>query len=88
MANKRTLKKSIENICAELFVNAIAFYLYGPTPDKENANSLAFSIANLQDNFIRRVSHPEPGMKAKAYYDQLWKDFCAQVIEIRDQINV
>lgn len=88
MANKRTLKKSIEAICGDLFVNAVAFSLYGPTPDLENAKSLAFSIVKLQDNFIRRVSHPEPGMKAKDYYDNLWTEFCSQVCELQDQISV
>lgn len=88
MANKRTLKKSIENICANLFVNAVAFSLYGPTPDKDNADSLAFSIVKLQDNFIRRVSHPEPGMTARAYYKNLWEEFSAQVIEIQDQMSL
>lgn len=88
MANKRTLKKSIEAICADLFVNALAFSLYGPTPDPENAKSLGSSIIKMQDNFIRRISHPEPGMKAKEYYENLWKEFCAQVGEIQDQISI
>jgi hypothetical protein len=42
----------------------------------------------MQDNFIRRISHPEPGMKAKEYYENLWKEFCAQVGEIQDQISI
>ncbi len=88
MANKRTLKKSIEAICEDLFVNALAFSLYGPTPDPENAKSLGSSIIKMQDNFIRRISHPEPGMKAKEYYENLWKEFCAQVGEIQDQISI
>ena len=85
--NKRTLKKRIGAVCAELFVNAVAFSLYGPTPDLENAKSLTFSIVKLQDNYICRVSHPEPGMKAKDYFNNLWEEFTSQVSEIQDQIN-
>ena len=85
--NKRTLKKRIGAVCAELFVNAVAFSLYGPTPDLENAKSLTFSIVKLQDTYICRVSHPEPGMKAKDYFNNLWEEFTSQVSEIQDQIN-
>ena len=65
MANKRTLKKSIEAICEDLFVNALAFSLYGPTPDPENAKSLGSSIIKMQDNFIRRISHAHLSPRAR-----------------------
>ena len=56
-------------------------------PHKENLNAHAFSIVKLQDNAIRRVSHPEPGIPAKQYYKDLREQFSAQVSDILDQIN-
>ena len=87
MANKRSLKKVINLICEELFAEAVAVSLYGPETNEENANALLFSIVTMQEDFIARVSHPEPGMPAKTYFKKLAEDFSAQVSEILDQIN-
>lgn len=87
MANKRKLKKRINLICEALFAECVAVSLYGPSPNKENLNAHAFSIVKLQDNAIRRVSHPEPGVKAKKYFKDLREQFSAQVSDILDQIN-
>ena len=87
MANKRKLKKRINLICEALFAECVAVSLYGPSPHKANLNAHAFSIVKLQDNAIRRVSHPEPGIPAKKYYNDLREKFAAQVSDILDQIN-
>jgi hypothetical protein len=41
----------------------------------------------MQSDFICRISHPEPGMPAKKYYQKLREDFVAQASDIVDQIN-
>ncbi len=87
MANKRTLKKGIQMICEDLFAECVAVSLYGPDTCKENADALLFAIVKMQDNYISRVSHPEPGISAKAYFKDLREKFTAQVEEITDQIN-
>ena len=87
MANKRRLKKRINLICEALFAECVAVSLYGPSPHKENLNAHAFSIVKLQDNAIRRVSHPEPGIPSKQYYKDLREKFSAHVSDILDQIN-
>ena len=86
MANKRTLKKAINLICEDLFADGIAVALYGPRP-KSEVEDLLYSIVKLQNNYITRVSHPEPGMSAKAYYKDLREKFSAQVSEVLDQLN-
>ena len=86
MTNKRTLKKAITLICEELFAEGVAIALYGPRP-KKDVEALLFSIVKIQNNYIKRVSHPEPGMSAKAYYKDLKEKFSAQVSEILDQMN-
>lgn len=85
MANKRSLKRSITLICEDLLVECVASSLYGPNCD--NAEALIFSIVKMQDDFLRRISHPEPGMPATQYFKDLREKFAAQTGEIIDQIN-
>lgn len=87
MSNKRTLKQTINLVCGELFVEAVAASLYGNETHADNSDALLFSILKMQNHFISRVSHPEPGMKAKKYFRDLREKFAAQVSEIVDQIN-
>jgi len=87
MANKRTLKRSIRLICEELFAEAMAMSMYGPDVARQNAEALLFTIAKMENLYISRVSHPEPGMKASAYYKDLREKFSAQVSEVIDQLN-
>ncbi|MBQ4388129.1 MAG: hypothetical protein II822_11080 [Prevotella sp.] len=85
MANKRTLKHSISLFCEELFAECVAASLYGQS--KSNAEALIFSIVKMEDDFIRRISHPEPGMPARLYFKDLREKFTIQASEIIDQIN-
>ena len=87
MANKRTLKRAIHSICEGLFAEALAISLYGPEVVRENAEATLFSIVKLEDDYLCRISHPEPGMKPKAYFKDLGEKFSAQVSEILDQLN-
>ena len=84
--NKRELKKSVNYICSELFAEGVAASLYSQNADKDNINALLASIINIQNDFVRRISHPEPGMPAKVFYKQLIKDFNNTVSEVIDQI--
>ena len=87
MANKRSLKKVINVVCEELFTEAVAASLYGNEGYKENTEALLLSVVKIQQEFVCRVSHPEPGMPAKNYYKDLREKFAAQVSEMVDQIN-
>jgi hypothetical protein len=46
-----------------------------------------FSIVKIHNNYISRISHPEPGMKAKDYFKDLREKYSAEIGEILDQIN-
>ena len=87
MANRRSIKRLINLICEELFAEAVAASLYGNQPDNDNAEAIVSSIVRLHNNYISRISHPEPGMKAKQYYKDLCEKFSIEVDEIADQIN-
>lgn len=86
MANKRDLKKSINLICEELFVECIAASLYGAEGVKANGDAVLASIIKTESDFVSRVSHPEPGMSPAKYYRDLRENFSAQVGELIDQI--
>jgi len=87
MANKRTLKHAIKLVCGELFAECIAASLYGPKNNEENFEALLYSIVKIQDNYISRVGHPEPGMPASKYFRDLRDKFNAEVNDIINQIN-
>ena len=73
MANKRDLKRTINYITSELFAETVAASLYNGKPSQEDVDGIL-------------SSHPEPGIKAGVYYQNLIKDFNKQVSEVVDQI--
>ena len=85
MANKRNLKHGINLFCDELLAECIAASLYGQ--NRSTAEALVFSTVQMRNDFIRRISHPEPGMDAKQYFKVLKDDFMVQAAEIIDQLN-
>ena len=86
MSNKRDLKKSINYICSELFAECVAASLYNGNPSEDSANAILTSIMMVQNNYVRRISHPEPGMDSTKYFKDLIGNFNKQVSEIVDQI--
>lgn len=87
MANKRYLKKSINYICSELFSECVAASLYSGKPNQENVDALLTAILAVHANYLSRVSHPEPGMKAKAYFRDLIGKFNKEAADLVDQIS-
>ncbi|MBR5729399.1 MAG: hypothetical protein IKX61_04215 [Prevotella sp.] len=86
MSNKKDLKKTINYICSELFAECVAASLYNGKPNEDSVNALLSSILMIQNDYVRRISHPEPGMKQKEYFKNLIDDFNKQTSEIIDQI--
>ncbi|WP_028896042.1 hypothetical protein [Prevotella sp. HUN102] len=87
MSNKRDLKRTINYICSDLFAEAVAASLYGSNEHQENVDALLSSILIMHANYINRVSHVQPGMKASVYFKDLKNKFNEEVGEIIDQIS-
>ena len=87
MTNKRILKKSITQICEAMFTECVATSFSAQKSSQENIEALLFSIVRMQDDYLSRISHPEPGMPAKQYFKVLREKFAAQASELIDQIN-
>lgn len=84
--NKRSLKKAINIVSDRLFANAVAVSLYGNNRNAENDEALIQSIIDMRNDYVSRISHPEPGMKKQEFYKDLRDKFVAQAQELADQI--
>lgn len=87
MANKRNLKKNINFICGELFAECVAMSLYDKKKNKEDINAILDSIIITNNDYVCRISHPEPGMEPKSYFKRLRNDFDIRICEIIDNIT-
>ena len=87
MSNKRDLKKVINFVCDELFAECIAATVYNGNADPKNVESLLLNIVDLRADFVSRISHQEPGLPAKKYFNDLEDSFFEHVSEIIDHIG-
>ena len=81
-------KKAINAVSDQLFANAVAVSLYGTNRNAENDEALIQSILSMREDFVSRISHPEPGMKKQEYYKDLREKFISQAQELADQISL
>ena len=86
MANRRQLKKSVNYIAGELFAECLVNSYLIPGTDKEKADKLMADILRMQDEFVSRISHTEPG-NVKGFYKKFRADFNAKINEIIDAIE-
>lgn len=86
MAKRKELKKKVNYISSELFMECLVNKLYVPGTDKDKADQLMSEVLNMQNDFLSRISHTEPG-NAKGYYKKLQADFDAKVQEIIDALG-
>jgi hypothetical protein len=87
MATRRNLKRMVNNLCGDLFGEVVAFSLYGSQDSKAAARDILTTILVMRNDFIKRISHQEPGMKAKDYYKAFHHDLYKQAGDVIDQIQ-
>lgn len=87
MANKRDLKRNINYVTSELFAECVAASLYSGKPDQGEVDGILSAIVMLNSDFIKRISHIEPGIEPKAYFKDMIANFNKQADEIIDQIS-
>ena len=86
MASRRQLKKNVNYIAGELFAECIVNSMLIPGTDKGKADQVMADILKMQDEYVSRISHTEPG-NVKGFYKKFRTDFNAQVNEIVDAIE-
>ena len=85
MAKRRELKQNENYIEGELFSEYLMNSKFITGTDKKKADELMVEIMKMQDEFISRISHTEPG-NVKGFYKKFRSDFNAKVNEIIDAI--
>jgi len=73
MANKRDLKKSINYVAGELFGECLVLKALKKADDAK-VDEVLTDILNLQNEFLARANHPQPGA-IKPYFRKLYSDF-------------
>ena len=81
MASRKELKKNINYIAGELFTECLVNSLYVPGTDKLKADEQMAEILKMQDEFISRISHTEPG-NVNLFYKKLKEDFSNATTEV------
>ena len=87
MAKKRDLKRNINYVCSDLFAETMATALYGNKGNNGAVDNLLSTIIITRNDFVARISHPEPGMSPREYYKVLIRDFNEQISDIIDKIG-
>ena len=82
---RRELKKSINNLCGELFAECIALNYY-ENVDKDRVASVMESILMMEADIVGRISHVQPGA-GKNFFKKLREDLITRTEEIIDDIQ-
>ena len=85
-ASRRELKKNVNYIAGELFTECLINSMFIPGTDKAKADELMAEVLKMQDEFLSRISHTEPG-NVKGFYKKFRADFNAKINEIIDGIG-
>ncbi len=72
MASRKQLKKDINYIIGDLFTDCLIQNLYVPGTDKEKAVEVMSRILKVQQEYVSRISHTEPG-NVKNFYKNFGK---------------
>jgi len=86
MASKKNLKKNVNYIIGDLFTECWVQYNYVSGTNKESAKNLMTKILMTQNDFVTRISHPEPG-NIKGFYKKFRSDFNAQVNSLIEELG-
>ena len=83
---RKDLKKHINYLCGELLAECIAAGQYGKKDNKDDIENVMLSILKMQDDWICRLSHVEPG-STKLFFKKLREDMQKRTDEIVEQIQ-
>ena len=86
MASRRELKKNVNYIAGELFTECIINSMFIPGTGEAKLGALVAEVLKMQDEFVSRISHTEPG-NVKVFYKKFRADFNAKVNEIIEAIG-
>ncbi len=86
MASRRDLKRDISYVIGDIFTECLIYKELVPGTNHNEAEKLIVDLLRIDNEFITRISHTEPG-NAKGYYRALVKDFQAQITQVIDKLT-
>ncbi|MCD7899260.1 MAG: hypothetical protein LUH22_05110 [Bacteroides sp.] len=86
MASRKQLKKNVNYITGELFAECMINASLASKENQGKVDEILSDILKMQDEFISRISHTEPG-NVKVFYRKFLKDFNQEVDRIIDEIE-
>ena len=86
MAKRKDLKQFVNEVSSALFAECLAAKLYFKGVNPHVADEILTDILTMQDDFLSRISHTEPG-NVKGFYKKFNQEFDQRVTEIVDAID-
>ena len=86
MASRRDLKRDISYVIGDIFTECLIYKELVPGTNQNEAEKLIVDLLRIDNEFITRISHTEPG-KAKEYYRALIKDFQKEISAVIDKLT-
>ena len=86
MASRKRLKKDINYVIGDIFTECLIHINYVPGTDADAVAQLMADLLNIDNDFIARISHTEPG-NARQYYSSLRKDFDQRIGIVLDKLD-
>ena len=83
---RKDLKKHINYLCGELLAECMAASSFSKKDNKQDIEHVMLGIAKMQNDWICRLSHVEPG-STKLFFKKLKEDMQKRTDEIVDQIQ-
>jgi hypothetical protein len=84
---RRELKRVVNTITESLISDCLATSLYGPEHLRQQAGNMLPNLLLMRRNYTSRISHVEPGMKAKAYFKDLKASLIKDLTALGDQLG-
>ncbi|MBQ7635106.1 MAG: hypothetical protein IJS89_06005 [Bacteroidaceae bacterium] len=84
MASRKTLKKAIRNITDELLTDCMALGMTGDA-DEARLSALAARALQMEQEFVARVNHTEPG-SVRLYYKRLREELLQEANAIAAEV--
>ncbi len=86
MASRRDLKRDISYVIGDIFTECLIYKELVPGTNQKEAEKLIVDLLRIDNEFITRISHTEPG-NAKEYYRTLVKDFQKEISAVIDKLT-
>ena len=83
---RKGLKKHINYLCGELMAECMAAADFSGKDNKQDVENVMLSILKMQNDWICRLSHVEPG-STKLFFQKMKEDMQKRTDEIVEQIQ-